>query len=64
VKNINDVAAIDTMARMDVAVVDPVYPTSYDEGAYQRIQAVVFGIALAGFHIPYPARVRRGDGDD
>ena len=49
VKNINDVAAIDTMARMDVAVVDPVYPTSYDEGAYQRIQAVVFGIALAGF---------------
>jgi cell division transport system permease protein len=49
VKNINDVAAIDSMARMDVAVVDPVYPTSYDEGAYQRIQAVVFGIALAGF---------------
>ena len=49
VKNINDVAAIDTMARMDFAVVDPVYPTSYDEGAYQRIQAVVFGIALAGF---------------
>jgi cell division transport system permease protein len=49
VKNINDVAAIDTMARMDVAVVDPVYPTSYDEGAYQRIQAVVFGVALAGF---------------
>ena len=49
VKNINDVAAIDTIARMDVAVVDPLYPTSYDEGAYQRIQAVVFGIALAGF---------------
>jgi cell division transport system permease protein len=49
VKNINDVDAIDTIARMDVAVVDPVYPTSYDDGAYQRIQAVVFGIALAGF---------------
>jgi cell division transport system permease protein len=49
VNNINDIAAIDTMVRMDGAVVDPVYPTSYDEGAYQRIQTVVFGIALAGF---------------
>jgi cell division transport system permease protein len=48
VKNIDDVAAIDTMVRRDVAV-DPVYPTSYDEGAYQRIQGVVFGIAVAGF---------------
>ena len=48
VKNINDVAAIDTMARTDSAV-DPVYPTSYDRGAYQRIQAVLFGVAVAGF---------------
>jgi cell division transport system permease protein len=48
VKNIDDVAAIDTLARNDLAV-DPVYPTSYDRGAYQRIQAVVFGIASAGF---------------
>jgi Cell division protein len=48
VKNINDVAAIDTLARTDIAV-DPVYPTSYDKGAYQRIQAVVFGVAVAGF---------------
>lgn len=48
VKNINDVAAIDTLARKDIAV-DPVYPTSYDQGAYQRIQAVVFGVAVAGF---------------
>jgi cell division transport system permease protein len=47
VKNIADVAAIDTLVRKDVAV-DPVYPTSYDRGAYQRIQAVIFGIAIGG----------------
>jgi cell division transport system permease protein len=47
VKNINDVAAIDAMVRNDIAV-DPVYPTSYDKGAYQRIQSVVFGVAVAG----------------
>jgi cell division transport system permease protein len=47
VKNINDVAAIDTLARGDIAV-DPIYPTSYDSGAYRRIQAVVFGVAVAG----------------
>ena len=47
VKNINDVAAIDAMVRNDIAV-DPVYPTSYDRGAYQRIQAVLFGVAVAG----------------
>ncbi len=47
VKNINDVAAIDAMVRNDLAV-DPVSPTSYDRGAYQRIQAVLFGIAVAG----------------
>jgi cell division transport system permease protein len=46
-KNINDVATIDALVRNDIAV-DPVYPTSYDRGAYQRIQAVVFGVALAG----------------
>lgn len=48
VKNIDDVAAVDSLARTDVAV-DAAYPTSYDQGAYQRIQAVVFGVALAGF---------------
>lgn len=48
VKNINDVAAVDQMVRYDIAV-DPVYPTSYDRGAYQRIQAVLFGAAVAGF---------------
>jgi cell division transport system permease protein len=47
VKNIDDVAAIDKLARNDVAV-DPVYPTSYDRGAYQRIQAVVVGVAVGG----------------
>ena len=47
VRNINDVAAIDSMVRADLAV-DPVYPTSYDRGAYQRIQAVLFGVAVAG----------------
>jgi cell division transport system permease protein len=48
VKNINDVAAVDKAVRYDLAV-DPVYPTSYDRGAYQRIQAVLFGAAVAGF---------------
>jgi len=47
VKNIDDVAAIDASVRDDVTV-DPVYPTSYDRGAYQRIQAVLFGAAIAG----------------
>ena len=47
-KNIDDVAGIDAMARDDGAV-DPLYPTSYDRGAYQRIQAVLFGTAVAGF---------------
>jgi cell division transport system permease protein len=48
VKNIDDIAAIDSMVRNDAAV-DPIYPTSYDRGAYQRIQAVLFGVAVAGF---------------
>lgn len=47
VKNINDVAAIDALVRNNT-VVDPVYPTSYDRGAYQRIQNVLFGVAVAG----------------
>jgi cell division transport system permease protein len=48
VKNIDDVGAIDAMVRDDAAV-DPVYPTSYDQGAYQRIQGVLLGVAAAGF---------------
>lgn len=47
VKNIDDVAAIDGSVRNNIAV-DPVYPTSYDRGAYQRIQNVLFGLAVAG----------------
>jgi len=46
-KHIDDVAAIDAMVRNDIAV-DPAYPTSYDQGAYQRIQAVLFGVGVAG----------------
>jgi cell division transport system permease protein len=46
-KSIDDVAAINAMVRDDIAV-DLAYPTSYDKGAYQRIQAVLFGIAVAG----------------
>jgi cell division transport system permease protein len=47
VRNIDDVAAIDGSVRNNIAV-DPVYPTSYDRGAYQRIQNVLFGLAVAG----------------
>lgn len=46
VKSIDDVAAIDGSVRDDLAV-DPVNPTSYDRGAYQRIQAVLLGVAVA-----------------
>ncbi len=48
VKSINDMGAIDAVARNE-RVVDPLNPTSYDRGAYQRIEAVLFGIAVAGF---------------
>ena len=47
VKSIKDIAGIDAMARGE-SVVDPVYPTSYDRNAYQRIQAVLFGTGVAG----------------
>ena len=47
VKQVGDVGAIDALVRDDVAV-DPSYPTSYDRGAYQRIQQVLFFAALAG----------------
>jgi cell division transport system permease protein len=48
VKSIDDAAAIDNLVRTDIAV-DALDPTSYDRGAYQRIQAVLFGLAVAGF---------------
>ncbi|HKC83294.1 MAG TPA: permease-like cell division protein FtsX [bacterium] len=47
VTSINDVGAIDALVRGET-VVDPQQPTSYDQGAYQRLQAVLFGIAVAG----------------
>jgi cell division transport system permease protein len=48
VKTVDQVGAVDAMVRSDAAV-DPVYPTSYDKGAYQRIQTVLFAIAVGGF---------------
>jgi cell division transport system permease protein len=47
VKSIDEVGAIDARARRSVAV-DPVYPTSYDAGAYQRVQALLLGVAVGG----------------
>lgn len=47
IKSINDVGAIDALVRGE-SVVDPQQPTSYDQGAYQRLRAVLFGIAVAG----------------
>ena len=47
-KAIADVAAIDSLVRYD-PIVDPVIPTSYDSGAYQRIQTLLLGMAVAGF---------------
>jgi cell division transport system permease protein len=47
VKSINEVAAVDATVRGDTAV-DPVYPTSFDRGAYQRIQNLLFGVGVAG----------------
>src|SRR5438270_1265059 len=47
VKNVQEVGAIDAYVRGDAAV-DPLYPTSYDRGAYERIQQVLMGVAIAG----------------
>jgi cell division transport system permease protein len=47
VKQVSDVSAIDSAVRNQPGV-DPAYPTSYDRGAYQRIQQVLLGVAIAG----------------
>ena len=47
VRSIDDVGAIDAIVRNE-SIVDPERPTSYDQGAYQRLQAVLFGVAVAG----------------
>lgn len=46
-RSIDYVEALDASVRDDLAV-DQLYPTSYDRGAYQRIQNVLFGMAVAG----------------
>jgi cell division transport system permease protein len=48
VRSINDVGAIDALARQS-SIVDPLVPTSYDRGSYERIKAILFGLAVAGF---------------
>jgi cell division transport system permease protein len=48
VKSINDISAIVIAVQNDIAV-DPMNATSYDRGAYQRIQSVLFGVGVAGF---------------
>lgn len=47
VKSIDQVAAVDALVRSRPQV-DPQYPTSYDQGAYQRIQRVLYGLSVAG----------------
>ncbi len=47
VKQVSDVGAIDSAVRNEAGV-DPAYPTSYDRGAYKRIQEVFVGLGIAG----------------
>ncbi len=47
VRRVQEVGAIDQVVRGNPAV-DPTYPTSYDRGAYQRIQQVLTWVAVAG----------------
>jgi cell division transport system permease protein len=47
VRKVDDVGSIDALVRTDPAA-DPVVPTSYDRGAYQRIQQVLVIVGLVG----------------
>ena len=47
IKKIDDVGAVNALIVNDLAV-DPNYPSSYDQGAYQRIQTFLFGLGVAG----------------
>jgi len=47
VKQLQDVAAIDALARRDSSV-DPQIPTSYDAGAYNRVQLVLKVLLFGG----------------
>jgi cell division transport system permease protein len=47
VKQVQEVAGVDALARR-AAAVDPVYPTSYDPGAYQRIAQLLVWVSVIG----------------
>lgn len=47
VKQVQRVGSVDALARKDAAV-DPVYPTSYDPGAYQRITQLLLWVSIVG----------------
>ena len=47
VKQVDQVGAVDAIARHDVAV-DQSFPSSYDPGAYQKIQRLMIGLAVGG----------------
>lgn len=47
VKRLQDVGKVDAVARRQPAV-DPVYPTSYDPGAYQRLTTMLLWVAIVG----------------
>jgi cell division transport system permease protein len=47
VKRLQDVGKVDASVR-HAAAVDPVYPTSYDPGAYQRLMTMLLWVAIVG----------------
>jgi cell division transport system permease protein len=47
VKRLQDVGRVDATAR-HAAAADPVYPTSYDPGAYQRLMTMLLWVAIIG----------------
>lgn len=47
VRQLQDIGQVDSFARRSPAV-DPVYPTSYDPGAYQRLLQLLVGVSVAG----------------
>jgi len=47
VKRLADVGKVDSAVRR-AAAVDPVYPTSYDPGAYQRLTTMLLWVAIVG----------------
>jgi cell division transport system permease protein len=47
VKRLQDVGRVDAQVR-HAAAADPVYPTSYDPGAYQRLMTMLLWVAVVG----------------